>query len=195
MSRKLIATLLVSGAVLTAALVTSPEGSSSSLLGVATATAQAPQDSQDLQNQANSDEPQAGYLGHSGGPVRGKRAITQTALSAIGAPGAWVSLPGAALPLPVAAGTSDLFNVSFSAECQKIGGGVTRIRILDTATGLFLEPYDGFQYFCNSPLPETHTGTWVRRMGGGAHNLVVQFNNTAGGVNIDDWTFEIVVYD
>ena len=195
MNPRLVATCVMSGALLTGIFVASVESPLSSLLGVAAVSAQEPQDSQDVQNSPDQQDPQAGIFGWSGGPVRGKRAITQTAAVGIGAPGTWVSLPAAVIPVTVAAGTADLFNVSFSAECQKIGGGAVRIRIMDTLTGVPLEPYDGAQFFCNAALPATHTGTWVRRMGAGAHNLLVQFNNTAGSVIIDDWTFEVVVYD
>jgi hypothetical protein len=59
-----------------------------------------------------------------------------------------------------------------------------------------LEPYDGFQYFCSDPSYATQKGNWVKRVGAGSHAIYVQFLNGAGGLGvIDDWTFELVVYD
>ena len=190
MSRRPIAMLVLSGIALTGMFGIDLSGPSAGLLGPATVAAQEQQETQDQV------EPQAGFFGYSAGPVRGKRALTQTAAANIAAVGAWVTLPTSVpIPWPVPAGTTDLFNVSFSAECQKLGGGQARIRILDTVTGLPLEPYDGLQVFCSINAPQMHAGFWARRMAGGAHNLVVQFFNTAGSVVIDDWTFEVVVYD
>jgi hypothetical protein len=193
--------LVASGIALTGMFGIDLSGPSAGLLGPATVAAQEQQETQEQETQEqqetqNAVAPQAGFFGYSGGPVRGKRALTQTAAVNIAAVGAWVTLP-TSVPIswPVPAGTSDLFNVAFSAECQKLGGGQARIRILDTATGLPLEPYDGFQVFCSINAPQTHAGLWARRMSGGAHNLVVQFFNSAGSVIIDDWTFEVVVYD
>jgi hypothetical protein len=104
-----------------------------------------------------------------------------------------VNLLGATLSYTVPAGTSDLFNVAFSAECTKFGGGTAHIRVL--VDGVPMEPSDGFQTFCTSAVPATHKGNWVGRVEAGAHTLQVQFRNTAGGVTVDDWTFELVVYD
>jgi hypothetical protein len=97
----------------------------------------------------------------------------------------------------VPAGTTDLFNVAFSAECTKILGGSARIRVIDTvgAVVVALEPYDGAQIFCSSASAATHKGNWVRRVGAGTHTLQVQILQTGGQTLIDDWTFELVVYD
>jgi hypothetical protein len=141
--------------------------------------------------------PEAGYLFHSGGFVRRKLARTQTAASQFNAANAWITLPGAILATAVPVGTTDLFNVAFSAECQKILGGTARIRVMDTAGGVvsLLEPYDGAQVFCSSGSAATHKGNWVKRAGAGTHTLQVQILQTAGVTVIDDWTFELVVYD
>jgi len=134
---------------------------------------------------------------YSGTFVRRKLARTQTAGSQISAANAWVTVPGAILSYAVPSGTSDLFNVSFSAECAKILGGAARIRVIDTVSGVVfaLRPYDGGQAFCSSASVATYTGTWVRRLGAGTHTLQVQINQTGGVTAIDDWTFELVVYD
>jgi len=143
--------------------------------------------------------PDAGFFAYSGGPVRAKRARTQTAATNFGTIGVWTNLPGATLSYVVPTGTADLFNVAFSAECLKLGGGQLRIRIRHTLNNVVqtnLEPYDGFQTFCSAPTPATHKGNWVRRVGAGSHVLQVQFLNSAGGIGqADDWTFELVVYD
>ncbi len=149
------------------------------------------------QEQVTSSPPEAGYLFFSGGGVRGKRVRTQSSASQIGSPGAWVTIPGAILAWTVPTGTADLFNVAFSSECTKVLGGSTRIRVIDTVSGTIvaLEPYDANQVFCSSASPATYKGNWARRFGAGTHTLQVQVNNTAGFVLLDDWTFELVVYD
>lgn len=141
-------------------------------------------------------DPQAGFFFWAGGPVRGKRARTQTTGTLVGSAPAWVSLPGAGVAW--SAVTPDLLNVAFSAECQKVGGGVARIRIARYVGGVFagfMEPYDGFQTFCSASLPATHKGNWAQRVGLGTHTVLVQIQNTVGTVWIDDWTLELVAYD
>jgi hypothetical protein len=147
----------------------------------------------------------AGYFYYSGGAAIAKRARTQTAPTTF-PEGGWRNLPGAVLSYPVAAGTSRLFNVAFSAECRVNNGGPDdqmRIRIIDTATGLVLEPNDGAQVFCSATGYATHKGNWVRRFAAGNHNLQVQFFLVDGvpfenvppvTASIDDWTFEVVIY-
>jgi hypothetical protein len=141
--------------------------------------------------------PAAGFFGFFGGGVRGLRARTQTAASSIASPGAWVALPGAILAWTVPSGTSDTFDVSFTAECSKILGGVARIRLIDTTSGsvVALEPNDNGRAFCSASAPASYHADWIRRAGAGTHNLQVQFNNTAGVVSIDDWKMTLVVYD
>ena len=147
---------------------------------------------------------EAGFFAQTGGPVKRKLAKTQTTATTLGETGGWVSLPLANLAYTVAAGDSDLFNVSFTAECRLFNGGgddYLRIRILDTATGIPLEPYDGAQAFCSADGYATHTGMWSSRLATGAHNFQVQFWIFDGAPAevltawIDDWTFETVVYN
>jgi hypothetical protein len=151
---------------------------------------------------------QAGFFALSGGPVRAKLVRTQTTASAL-AEGAWRSLPGATLTRVVAAGTTDLFNVAFSAECsvRSLGNGDTaRIRVAHFVNGVQfapVEPYDADQRFCSAVNPvATHKGNWARRVGAGTHALVLQImpvdfapDNGIISAVIDDWTFELVVYD
>jgi hypothetical protein len=148
----------------------------------------------------------AGLFRYSGGPVKGKRAITQTAAVNLPESNAWITLPNSQIPLTVPAGTTDLFNVAFSAECRVVNGGTDdwlRIRIIDVVGGVAtpLEPYDGQQAFCSAEGYATHKGNWVKRAASGPHNLFVQFwiQDNAPFENvvawIDDWTFEVVVYD
>jgi hypothetical protein len=150
--------------------------------------------------------PQAGFFAYSGGPVRGKVARTQTTSFTLAESATWVSLPGASLVWTVPTGTTDLFNVAFSAECRVFNGGAddyVRIRIADTVAGVttFLEPYDGAQAFCSADAYATHKGNWVKRVQSGTHTLQVQlwiFDGAPAEVVsawIDDWTFEDVVYD
>jgi hypothetical protein len=152
--------------------------------------------------------PEAGFFANSGGFVRAKLSRTQTASSAL-AEGAWRPLSGATLTRVVAAGTTDLFNVTFSAECfvRSLGvGDAARIRIAHFINGVLVapvEPYDGDQRFCSSTSqPATYTGNWSRRFGAGTHVIRVEINPTDFGADngiiaavIDDWTFELVVYD
>jgi hypothetical protein len=155
-----------------------------------------------VQAEADS-KPKAGFFAYSGGPVRGKRARTQTTATTFRESATWVSLPGATLSWVVPTGTTDLFNVAFSAECRLVNsvvpGDWVRIRILDN--GVPMEPYDGQQAFCSANGYATHKGNWVRRVAAGVHNLVVQFWILDGipfgalSAIIDDWTFELVVYD
>ena len=121
----------------------------------------------------------AGFFIQSGGTVKRKLAKTRTAATTsvrhhqIG-----FGSPGATLAYTVPAGTSDLFNVSFTAECRLFNGGAddyVRIRIMDLNTGVPLEPYDGAQAFCSADAYATHTGMWSKRLGAGVHNLQVEF--------------------
>ena len=107
------------------------------------------------------------------------------------------TLPGAVLTHTVQSLTFDLFKVSFSAECTREPVGATRIRVIDTVQGTVvpLEPYDGGQVFCQAAPAATYSGSWLRRVGAGTHTLQVQIFSTAGLTLIDDWTFELVVYD
>jgi hypothetical protein len=148
--------------------------------------------------------PNAGFFSHSGGAAKAKRAKTYTNPTSFpvvpGGP-AWRPLPLANLSYVVPGGQSELINLAFSAECQKLGGGQLNIRIAHSIGGVAqppVEPYDGAQAFCSSPSPATHAGLWVRRVGPGVHVFQVEFLNPgpAGSVGvIDDWTFEFVVYE
>ena len=154
-------------------------------------------------------QPQAGFFALVGGPVRAKLARTQTAPSALAEGAVWRNLPGATLSRVVPAGTTDLFNVAFSAECQvrSLGNGDTaRIRIAHLLNGVLvapIEPYDGDQRFCSSANAlATHSGLWSQRVGAGNHTIGVQImtidfapDNGAITTTLDDWTFELVVYD
>lgn len=150
----------------------------------------------------------AGLIRYSGGPVIGKRAITQTAPYTFGETASWITLPNSQLPWTVPAGSTDLFNVAFSAECRLFNGGgddYIRIRIIDVVGGVAtpLEPFDtgSVPAFCSADGYAMHKGNWVKRAAPGAHNLRVQFWIFDGApletltAWIDDWTFELVVYD
>ena len=146
----------------------------------------------------------AGFFLQSGGAVKRKLAKTQTAATIVQETPGWWSLPGANLAYTVPVGTSDLFNVSFTAECRLFNGGgddYLRIRILDLNTGVPLEPYDGAQAFCSADGYATYTAMYSKRMTQGVHNLQVQFwifdGAPAEAVSawIDDWTFELIVYE
>ncbi|MGH8636051.1 MAG: hypothetical protein ACREUZ_02845 [Burkholderiales bacterium] len=187
-------------------MVVSVFAASSVGFGGSAGQAQEPQAS-DAQNMAVGE---AGFFRYAGGPAKAKFAVTQTTATTI-AEGGWMGLPGAVLQYTVPAGAADLFNVAFSAECRLFGAGANdylRIRVIDTVTvggafvsRSFLEPHDGFQAFCSADGYATHKGNWVERAGPGRHTLVVQFQiNDAAPDNalsawIDDWTFELVVYD
>ena len=152
---------------------------------------------------------EAGFFAQSGGPVRAKLARTQTAATALAEGAVWRNLPGAILSRVVPAGTSDLFNVAFSSECSVRSLGnldTARIRIAHFVNGVAVapvEPYDGDQRFCSAVNPvATHAGLWSQRVGPGNHTLQVQImtvdfapDNGAISSLIDDWTFELVVYD
>ena len=146
----------------------------------------------------------AGYFTQIGGAVKRKLAKTQTAATLFGETAGWYSLPLANLAFTVPANTTDLFNVSFTAECRLFNGGAddyVRIRVIDTVTGIVMEPYDGAQAFFNADAYATHTGMWSKRFGAGAHNLQVQFWILDGAplealtAWVDDWTFELIVYE
>jgi hypothetical protein len=153
-----------------------------------------------------SPDPNSGFFFYAGGPVRAKRARTQTRSTTFNETAGWVNLPGATLSYVVPAGTTDLFNIAFSAECRVFNGGgddYLRIRIAHTVGGVttFVEPYDGAQAFCDADSYATHKGNWVKRVGAGTHTIQVQFWIFDGPpfevvtAWVDDWTFELVVYD
>jgi hypothetical protein len=146
----------------------------------------------------------AGYFYITGGAVKRKLAKTQTTPTRFGETAGWYSLPLANLSFTVPTNTTDLFNVSFTAECRLFNGGgddYVRIRVIDTVTGIVMEPYDGAQAFFSADGYATHTGMWSKRFGPGAHNLQVQFWIYDGLPNeiltaiVDDWTFELIVYE
>lgn len=148
--------------------------------------------------------PQAGVNTFRGGPAVGKVARTSTLPTLFGETAGWVTLPGS-LTWSVPVGSTQLFNVAFSAECQVLDGDdedYMRIRIVDVVGGVGtpMEPYDGFQAFCSDEGFATHKGNWVRRVQGGVHTLIVQVwlqDNAPADVltgRIDDTTFELVIY-
>jgi hypothetical protein len=146
----------------------------------------------------------AGFFLQSGGAVKRKLAKTQTAATTFGETATWFRLPGANLAYTVPAGASDLFNVSFTAECRLFNGGgddYVRIRIIDLNTGVPLEPYDGGQAFCSDDGYATYTGMWSKRLGAGVHTLQVElwiFDGAPAEVlssRFDDWTFEVIIYE
>jgi hypothetical protein len=150
---------------------------------------------------------------YSGGAAKAKRAQTQVNSTTFTEGTGWTGLPGSILQFNVPANATDVFNVAFSAECRLVGAGpgdAVLIRIVDTITvgGVFqsrgnLAPGDNMQAFCSADGFATHKGNWVLRAGPGMHNLVVQFFVRDEGndsmepltASIDDWTFELVVYE
>jgi hypothetical protein len=145
-------------------------------------------------------------LSFSGNAARAKRARTQTTPSTIGETATWVNIPSATLTYTVPAGTFDTFNVAFSAEGRLFNGGSddwVRIRVRDIVGSVtsFLQPYDGDQAFFSANAYATHAGNWIRRAGPGTHTLQVQvwifdgFPSEVLSARVDDWTFELVVYD
>ena len=163
----------------------------------------APMQAQEVQT-PNEPAGDAGFFVQSGGAVKRKLARTQTAASLIPETAGWTRLNLATLAYTVPAGTSDLFNVSFTAECRLFGASQNdylRIRIMDLNTGVPLEPYDGGQAFCSADNYATYTGMWSKRLGAGVHNLQVEFfildAPALGAVSawIDDWTFEVIIYE
>jgi len=142
----------------------------------------------------------SGYLLFSGGVVKGTAGRTQSSSWALSESPKWTNLPGAEVNRFVPLGTTDLFHVSFSAECILYGRSqddFARIQVLDN--GVPMEPTDGSQAFCASPA--TYTGNWVQRVSGGFHKITVQFlivDNAPFanlGLTVDDWTLKLVVYD
>ena len=107
--------------------------------------------------------------------------------------------PAAVVP----AGTTDLFNVAFSAEGRLFNGGgddYVRIRVLDN--GVPIEPYDAAQGFFSADAYATHAGHWAKRVAGGqphvdrcSSGFSTEFRSRLCQARIDDWTFEVVVYD
>jgi hypothetical protein len=150
----------------------------------------------------------AGFFSISGTTVKKKLARTHTLASTFTksvAPQTWKRLNLATLAHTVPAGTTDLFNVTFTAECRVNNASANdymRIRVVDLNTGIPLEPYDGDQSFCSAVADHaTFTGTWAKRLGPGVHTIQVEFwaidalplNPFLSGT-IDDWTFEVVIY-
>lgn len=155
------------------------------------------------QEAAGPADPQAGTFLYRGGQAIGKIARTTTGGILFGETGGWITLPGS-LTWTVPAGTTQLFNVSYSAECRLVNGGVddfVRIRIVDTGgVGTPLEPYNGGQAFCHADGYATHKASWVKRARPGVHTLVVQvwiYDGAPAEVltgDLDDIIFELVVY-
>lgn len=118
----------------------------------------------------------------------------------------WTNLPGSALRLTVPGGTTDLFHITFSAECRLVSNeGLidwAQIRIVAVVNGVgsVVQPDDSAgspQSFCAVNHYSTHMGSWVLRGGPGDYRFSVQVLNSVSGNTIwlDDWTFSVVVYD
>lgn len=152
-------------------------------------------------------DPNAGFFAYSGGEVRAKRARTRTTGQIFAVNAQWRDLAGATLSYTIPSGTRDLFNVAFSAECRlnnALGNDYVAIRIADTYQGntTFLEPNDNAVVFCSADKWALQKGNWVKIAGAGLHSLQVQFRVTnafpfvpAPNASIDDWAFELVVYN
>jgi hypothetical protein len=112
----------------------------------------------------------------------------------------WVPLSDSTITYFVPPGGQYVFNAFFSAECAATGGASLRIRIVDNGTPL--HPNKGVnQVFCQSSSPATYAGKWVITPpagnvdGGTVHNLTVEVLIGEATATLDDWTFEVVVYN
>ena len=141
----------------------------------------------------------------SGGVAKAIIAKTQTASQILSESASWATVSGASLTYVVPAGSSDIVNVAFSAECR-IPGGASEdyllIRVMDTVNGAST-PFDPSEAraFCSVDSNATHTGNWVKIAGPGTHTLQVQvriFDGPPANILqawLDDWTLQLVVYE
>lgn len=129
---------------------------------------------------------------YTGGPVKAVLGKTQTVSWYTLATG-WTNLPGSALRVTVPGGTSDLFSLTFTGECATTGAVFIRAVAVVDGVGQ-LVPGSSGAVFCQSNEFATYTGSWLLRGGPGNYRFSVQFFTGAFAV-IDDWTFQVVVYD
>lgn len=98
--------------------------------------------------------------------------------------------------MTVPGGTSDLFNLTFSSECLTPSSGVLQIRVVAVVDGVgsVVEPHEA-RTLCSGGSISTHTGTWVLRGGPGDYRFSAQLRSNGVASTIDDWMFQVVVYD
>jgi len=109
---------------------------------------------------------------------------------------AFVTLPGAATIVNVPSGATRCIKVVFTAEtaCRQTPvSDVCYVRALDN--GVAMQPQGGNVQAIDSEhgTPSGHGFEWVRRVGAGAHTIVIQWRvgNAATIFTIDDWTFDV----
>lgn len=131
---------------------------------------------------------------YSGGGVKAVLGKTQ-ASHAFFYTSSWTNLPGSALRLTVPQGTSDLFSLTFTGECSASGYLLIRVVAVVDGVGAVVDPPDdGLVVFCQANPYSTHTRKWLLRGGPGDYRFSVQLYPSDSG-DVNDWTFEVVVYD
>lgn len=134
------------------------------------------------------------------GPLINSIVRTENAPSVINAV-AFVNLPGAVAGITVPAGQTRCIKVVFTGEAACRGPAAVSdfcfIRALDN--GVEMNPQGaGAQIFLSEdPTENAHAYEWVRRIGPGNHTILIQrrVGNAATGFLLDDWTFDLQIYN
>ncbi len=140
---------------------------------------------------------------HSGTSVTNTQILTQNAAWGPVAPaaGTFVDVPGAAVSVTVPAGTSRVFDTSFTAESECGGtGGWCSVRVVMTfpsGATIELDPVAGTDFAFDSAggdrWQSNAIGRVSPRVGAGTYRLRVQAARVSGATSIrlDDWTFKV----
>jgi hypothetical protein len=125
---------------------------------------------------------------------------TENAVSVINSV-AFVNVPNAIFGFTVPAGTTRCVKVVFTAEAACRGpaaiGDFCYIRAIENGVEMFPQGA-GFQSLLSEdPTENGHAYEWVRRVGPGNHLILIQrrVGNAATGFLLDDWTFDVQIYN
>jgi hypothetical protein len=114
---------------------------------------------------------------------------------------AFVNLPGAVVGITVPAGVSRCIKVLFTGEAACRGPTAVpdfcMIRALDNGVELNPQGAGAQVLLSEDPTENGHAYEWVRRIGPGNHTILIQrrVGNAATGFLLDDWTFDLQIYN
>lgn len=134
------------------------------------------------------------------GPSINSIVRTENAASVINAV-AFVNLPGAVAGFTVPAGQTRCIKVVFTGEAACRGPAAISdfcfIRALDNGVEMSPQGAGAQVFLSEDPTENAHAYEWVRRVRAGNHSIVIQrrVGNAATGFLLDDWTFDLQIYN
>ena len=114
---------------------------------------------------------------------------------------AFVNIPGAIAGVTVPAGATRCVKVVFTAEAACRGPTAVTdfcfVRALDNGVEMFPQGAGAQSLISEDATENGHAYEWVKRLTAGNHTILIQrrVGNAATGFLIDDWTFDLQVYN